>query len=139
MKVAISCDHRGVAVVEPLKQALRDAGHEPIDVPLCTGEGACDYPDMAYAACLAVRSGEADRAVLICGSGIGMSIAANKVHGIRAALVHDEVTAQLSRRHNDANALCLSAEQLSAREIGQIVRIWLATDFEGGRHARARA
>ena len=96
----------------------------------------CDYPDMAYPVSTAVSTGEADRGILVCGSGIGMCIAANKVKGVRAALVHDEIGAEMSRRHNDANVLCLAADLLGARIIERIVTTWLKTDFEGGRHAR---
>jgi ribose 5-phosphate isomerase B len=96
----------------------------------------CDYPDMAYPVATAVATGDAQRGILICGSGIGMSIAANKVKGVRAALVHDEIGAEMSRRHNDANVLCLAADLLGVRLIERIIGIWLATEFEGGRHAR---
>ncbi len=95
-----------------------------------------DYPDAAWPVAAAVSSGDADRGVLICGSGIGMSIAANKVRGIRAALVHDEVGADMSRRHNDANVLCLPADLLGPRLIERILTTFMTTDFDGGRHAR---
>ena len=100
------------------------------------GEKMCDYPDMAYPVAMAVSSGQAQRGILVCGSGIGMSIAANKIKGVRAALVHDEIGAEMSRRHNDANVLCLPADLLGPRVIERIVHTWLTTDFEGGRHAR---
>ena len=135
MKIAVGADHRGITVLKqilPLIEA-HDAEllmHEPCD------DRTCDYPDVAYPVGNAVAHGEADRGILICGSGIGMCIAANKVPGVRAALVHDEITAEMSRRHNDANVLCLAADLLGNRVIERIIQIWLTTDFEGGRHAR---
>ena len=104
-------------------------------VGTCDGE-ACDYPDDAYLVARAVADGDADRGILSCGSGIGMSIAANKVNGVRAALVFDEVAAARSRRHNDANVLCLSPELTPVDQIRKIVDVWLAEPFEGGRHAK---
>jgi ribose 5-phosphate isomerase B len=135
MKVALSCDHRGKDLYSHVIDAIIDAGHEVVEIPTCS-DGNCDYPDLAYAAASAVVKNEADRAILICGSGIGMSIAANKVYGIRAALVHDDITAEMSRRHNNANVLCLAGDLLGWRLVDKIVHIWLATEFEGGRHAR---
>ena len=135
MRIALSCDHRGMSIRDALDAKLRAEGHLLVDVPACTGS-SCDYPDMAWGVARAVAEQRADRGILICGSGIGMSIAANKVRGIRAALVHDDIGAELSRRHNDANVLCLSADLLGLKLIERIVEIWLTTDFEGGRHAR---
>ena len=100
------------------------------------GGGVVDYPEPAWHVGKAVASGKADMGLLICGTGIGMSIAANKVKGVRAAVAHDELTAQISRSHNDANVLCLSADLLGQRLIENIVEVWLKTPFEGGRHAR---
>ena len=98
---------------------------------------SCDYPDLAYPAAKAVAEGRADRAILVCGSGIGMTICANKVPGIRAALCHDELTAQMSRRHNNANVLCLASDVLGEELIRRIVTSWLDTPFDGGgRHER---
>ncbi len=97
---------------------------------------AVDYPDVAAAVAEAVASGVADKGVLICGTGIGMCVAANKVRGVRAAVCCNEVAAELSRRHNDANVLCLSGEFLGVAEAEALVRIWLRTPFDGGRHAR---
>jgi ribose 5-phosphate isomerase B len=110
-------------------------GHEAIDLG-ASSEEASDYPDFALQVATAVSGGQVDRGILICGSGNGMCMAANKVRGIRAALCHDDVTAELSRRHNDANILCLSADLLGERLIDHMIEIWLATQFEGGRHAR---
>ena len=95
-----------------------------------------DYPDYAFQVALAVSEGRAQRGVLICGTGIGMCIAANKVKGVRAAPCHDSITAEMSRRHNDANVLCLSADLLGEELIERMLRIWLETEFESGRHAR---
>ena len=98
---------------------------------------SCDYPDVAYPAAIAVSEGRAERAITICGSGIGMDICANKIRGIRAALVHDELTAQMSRRHNNSNVLCLASDVLGEELMRRIVIGWLNTDFEaGGRHER---
>jgi len=135
VNIAMSCDHRGVNIMQSMRQVVLDAGHELVDVPTCDG-GSCDYPDMAYAAAKAVSDNRAERGILICGSGIGMSIAANKLPGIRAALVHDDIGAELCRRHNDANVICLSADMLGQRLIEKIIKIYLDTPFEGGRHQR---
>ena len=97
---------------------------------------AVDYPDVAAAVAEAVASGQADKGILICGTGIGMCVAANKIRGVRAAVCCNEVAAEFSRRHNDANVLCLSGEFLGLAEIESLVRIWLTTPFDGGRHAR---
>ncbi len=135
MRIAISTDHRGAGLYPYLLDLVQLRGHEIVMVGTCEGE-SCDYPDMAWGACQKIAEGEADRAILVCGSGIGMAIAANKVHGIRAAVVHDDIGARLSRAHNDANVLCLSADMLGERLIEQIVETWLMTPFEGGRHGR---
>ena len=135
MKIAVSFDHRGVTVSARLLSFLVDAGHELIEVPVCSTD-SCDYPDMAYPVASSVASGVADRGILICSSGIGMSIAANKVKGARAALVQNTHCAEMSRRHNDANVLCLAADGNKPEELEQIITIWLATEFEGGRHQR---
>lgn len=135
MKIAISCDHRGAHLYRSLIELVEDAGHDIVPVPTCSGP-SCDYPDFAYAVGQAVADCRAERGILMCGSGIGMSIAANKVAGVRAALVQDEVSAELCRRHNDANVLCMSADMLGQRLVEKIVEIWLETEFEGGRHAR---
>jgi ribose 5-phosphate isomerase B len=96
----------------------------------------CDYPEPAYQVASAVIAGRAERGILLCGTGIGMCIAANKIKGVRAAVVHDELTAELSRSHNDANVLCLSADLLGQRLIEKIVETWLHREFEAGRHER---
>ena len=135
MKIAVACDHRGYEAKELIKSILQRAGHEVIDFG--TNESkSCDYPDFAIPAALAIARQEAERGILVCGSGIGMSITANKIRGIRAALCHDELTAQMSRKHNDANVLCLPAMLVSDPLITRIVETWLTTEFEGGRHHR---
>lgn len=135
MRIALSCDHRGLAAYDSVKQLVESEGHELVDVPVCQQDN-CDYPDMAWGVARAVVEGRAERGLLLCGSGIGMSIAANKVDGVRAALVHDDITAEMSRRHNDANVLCLSSDMLGMKLIEKICQIWLRTEFEGGRHGR---
>lgn len=135
MRIAVSADHRGARLQMVICETVRRMNHTLVEVPTCDG-GPCDYPDMAWGACRTVIDNHADRAILACGSGIGMCISANKVPGIRAANCHDDITAEVSRRHNDANVLCLSGDMLGDRLVGKIVEVWLATDFEGGRHAR---
>lgn len=135
MKIALGCDHRGRDAIAHLADILRRDGHE-VHVFQNNEDAVSDYPVAAYEVATRVASHEADRGVLICGTGIGMSIAANKVNGVRAAAVHDEITAEVSRSHNDANVCCLSADLLGLRLIEKIVTTWLGTDFEGGRHAR---
>ena len=135
MKIALGSDHRGVETAAQLAEQLQRAGHEITLFTPPEGE-SCDYPEPAYKVGTLVAQGEADRGVLICGTGIGMSLAANKVRGVRAAVVHDELTAQLCRSHNDANVLCLSGDLLGHHLIEKIVEVFLKSEFEGGRHAR---
>jgi ribose 5-phosphate isomerase B len=138
MRVAVSADHRGAASARQLCERLKAAGHDVVVMGDLSGD-ALDYPIQANLVGQAVTHGEAERGVLICGTGIGMCIAANKVRGARAALAHDELTAQISRTHNDANILCLSADLLGQRLIEKIVEVWLGTPFQGGRHERRLA
>jgi ribose 5-phosphate isomerase B len=133
MKIALGADHAGYAAKEEIRGVLRALGHTVMDVGT-SSEISVDYPDFALKVSNAVVSGEADRGVLICGTGIGMSIAANKVKGIRAAVVTDEKTADLSRRHNDANVFCAGARITSVVTMAESLKVWLATSFEGGRH-----
>ncbi len=135
MKVAIGSDHRGFQAKESIKRQLKEMGYETLDLGTHTGDSA-DYPDFALPVCLAVRNGQADRGILLCGSGIGMCMAANKVRGIRAALCHDELTAEMSRRHNNANVLCLAADLLGEELMRRMAEVWISTEFEGGRHER---
>ena len=135
MKIAIGADHRGFAAKDKLKALLQSKGYEVIDFGTDSPK-SFDYPDAAYPTCDAIISGEAECGVLLCGTGIGMSITANKVPGIRAALCHDELTADLARRHNDANVLCLPADLIGEELTRRIVEVYLTAEFEGGRHAR---
>src|SRR5260370_14203734 len=118
-----------------MRAVLKEVGREVIDVG-SNGTDSVDYPDLAFQVATAVGEGRVDRGVLICGTGIGMCIAANKVKNVRAAPCHDSITAEMSRRHNDANVLCLSADLLGEELIERMLRIWLETPFESGRHAR---
>ena len=133
MKIAIGADHAGFAAKEEIKTVIKALGHAVLDQGT-SGEASVDYPDFAEKVARAVASGEAERGVLICGTGIGMSIAANKVPGIRAAVVTDEKTAALSRQHNDANVFCAGSRILPVVKIAESLKVWLQTPFEGGRH-----
>ena len=135
MRVAIGSDHRGVAFRARVREELRRLGAEVLDLGVEGAEPA-DYPDLAEKVARAVASGQADRGVVACGTGIGVSIAANKVRGIRAAVAHDVFTAERSRSHNDANVLCLGAEVVREEDLPAILRAWFTTPFEGGRHSR---
>ena len=135
MRISIGSDHRGVHVKEKLVQLLEDLGHEVVNEGTDDAQSV-DYPDIATAVGKKVSSGQADRGILICGTGIGMAITANKFGGVRAATCYDEVTAEMSRRHNDVNVLCLSGDMLGERRIDRMVEIWMNTEFEGGRHQR---
>ncbi len=138
MKVAIGSDHRGAATAQVVEQQLRLDGHVVAILSDVSG-AASDYPDSAWCVSQAVVAGSADRGILICGTGIGMAIAANKINGIRAALALDELSAQLSRSHNDANVLCLSADLLGHALVRRIVEVWMKSTYEGGRHTRRLA
>ena len=135
MRIAVASDHRGVQLKEKVIAVLRGLGHEVDDDGACGGESV-DYPDFAAIVARKVSDGVAQRGVLICGTGIGMAIAANKFRHVRAAPCTDEVTAEISRRHNDLNVLCLSADLLSSRVVERMVQVWINTEFEGGRHLR---
>jgi ribose 5-phosphate isomerase B len=135
MRIAIGSDHRGYAAKKRLTVMLQQAGHEVLDMGT-NSDDSCDYPDFALPVAQAISAKKVDRGILICGTGIGMCIAANKLSGVRAALCHDSITAEMSRRHNNANILCLSADLLGDELIERMAKIWLETDFEGGRHVR---
>jgi ribose 5-phosphate isomerase B len=135
MRIAIGSDHRGVAMRGKIIDLLKTLGHEVVDVG-AQDETAVDYPDIAASVAGKVSLGEVERGILICGSGLGMCIVANKFRGVRAAPCHDDLTAEMSRRHNDLNVLCLSGDILGDRLVDRLVAIWLNTEFEGGRHAR---
>lgn len=136
MKIAVANDHRGVKAIEQVKAIIAQLNHECLDFGHSNSEQPIDYPDAAYRAASLVSKGEADRAILVCGTGIGMSIAANKIKGVRAALCFDELAAQISRHHNDANVLCLSGDLLGTTVLRKMVETWLTTEFSGGRHQR---
>jgi len=135
MKIAIGSDHRGYEAKQQIMAIITQMGHEFIDMGATGGQPA-DYPDIAYLAATAVSKKQADRAILICGTGIGMCIAANKIKGVRAALCHDELTAKISRNHNDSNVLCVSGDLIGAVLLRRIVEAWLSAEFSGGRHLR---
>lgn len=135
MKVGVASDHRGIKVKAQILALLTQLSHEGVDYGPADG-ASVDYPDFAARVAQAIVGGEIERGVLICGTGMGMCIAANKFGGVRAVTCHDDVTAEMSRRHNDANIMCLSADLLGERLLNRIVEIWLRTQFEGGRHQR---
>ncbi len=136
--LALGADHGGVALKSRLAAALVEAGHEVQDYGT-DGTASVDYPDFAHAVCSAVEKRKADLGVLICGTGIGMSIAANRYQGIRCGLAHDVTTARLTRAHNDANVLALGARIVGDEVALDILRAFLDTTFEGGRHERRLA
>ncbi len=135
MTIAIGSDHAGFPLKQVVKSWLEDHGYEVDDLGTYDTKSV-DYPDYAAAVAHAVAEGKADRGILICGTGIGMSMSANKVPGIRAALCTDVYTARMSRRHNDANVLCMGARVIGPGVAESIVEAWLSEEFEGGRHAR---
>lgn len=135
MRIAVGSDHRGFDVKKRILELLSKLGHEGVDAGPTTCE-AVDYPDIAGAVASMVAGGSAERGILICGTGIGMAIAANKYPGVRAAPCHDDLTAEMSRRHNDLNVLCLSADLLGEKLIDRMVELWMNTPFDGGRHTR---
>ena len=135
LKVAIGSDHAAVAMKEDIVKELRAGGAQVEDVGTFTGDPV-DYPDFAAEVSSRVKNGTADRGIVLCGTGIGVAIAANKIHGIRAAVCHDVTTARLARQHNDTNVLCLGSRILGPAVAADIVKMWLATGFEGGRHQR---
>jgi ribose 5-phosphate isomerase B len=135
MRIAVGSDHRGVHLRAKLISFLEQLGQEVVDAGT-HAEQPVDYPDIAASVARKVASREVDRGILVCGTGVGMCIVANKIPGVRAAPCHDDVTAELSRRHNDLNVLCLSGDLIGEKLADRLVEIWLNTPFEGGRHAR---
>ena len=135
MKIALANDHRGVAAKQRLVTVLTGLGHEVFDLGTNTPVSV-DYPDYAILVAEDVASHKVERGVLICASGHGMCIAANKIHGIRAANCRDIVDAEISRHHNDANVMCISADLVGEDAMERMIKTWLETDFDGGRHAR---
>lgn len=134
MRIAIGADHAGWQVKETIVKLLRQEGHTVHDVGTFSGDVPVDYPDYAYKVANLVAQGEYERGILVCGSGIGVSIVANKVKGIRAALVNSVELAKLSRAHNNSNVLALGARLTDLNTTIKIVKTWLATEFEAGRH-----
>lgn len=135
MKIAVGSDHRGVTAKHRVISVLSALEQEVCDLGTA-GPASVDYPDIAFKVAEMVGGGQAERGVLICGTGLGMCMAANKVRGVRATPCHDSVTAELSRAHNNSNILCLSGDLLGEELIERMVKIWLQTPFDGGRHAR---
>jgi ribose 5-phosphate isomerase B len=135
VNIALGCDHGGFALKKEIEQFLVSAGHEVYDVG-CHSEASVDYPEIADMVCKELTEGRSAYGILICGTGIGMSIAANRHRKIRAALCHEAFTARMSREHNDANVLCLGARVLGVSIALDIVKSWLETEFAGGRHLR---
>ena len=135
MKIVIGSDHGGIHLKEVLKQHLAERGLEVTDAGTYT-EDSCDYPDIAVKVCREITEGKAGKGILVCGTGIGMSMAANKVKGIRAALCGDVFSATMSREHNDANVICLGERVLGPGLAVSILDAWLDTEFAGGRHGR---
>jgi len=133
VKIALGADHAGYVLKEAIKEFLSQKNIEYKDFGTFKLD-SCDYPEFSYKVSTAVAQNEADLGILVCGTGIGMCITANKIKGIRAALVYNEETAKLSRLHNNANVLCLGGRMLKEDEAVRIVDIWLNTSFEGGRH-----
>ena len=135
MKISIGCDHGGFALKQTLRDHLQAQGHELVDVG-CYSQDSCDYPDFGAAAARLVAEGQCARGIVICTTGIGISISANKVKGVRCALCGEPLSAEMARRHNDANMLALGAGITGPNLAKKIADVFLSTEFEGGRHAR---
>ena len=135
MNIAIGADHAGFALKQQIAESLRQAGHQVIDEGTNSADST-DYPDYAAAVGQAIASGSAERGILVCATGVGMSIAANKINGVRAALAANSDAVQLTRQHNNANVLALGANYTDAVRANQYVKLFLETGFEGGRHQR---
>ena len=134
MKIILASDHRGLGVRETILEYLQTLPEHTVVMVDEKSVGSTDYPDIAAIVAQSISSGTADRGILICGTGIGTCIVANKFPGVRAAPCHNEVIAELSRKHNDSNVLCLSGDLLGERSSVAVVAVWLAAQFEGGRH-----
>lgn len=137
MKIAMGADHAGYRLKEELKPFLEAAGHQVLDCG-CDSSDSVDYPDYALTVCEKVVAGNADKGILICGTGIGMTIAANKVPGIRCALVHDLFSAKATREHNDSNVLAMGERIIGPGVAQEIVKIWLETEFSNGERHKNR-
>ena len=138
MKIFVGADHRGFQLKKKVDDLLKSLGHEVVDMGTDTEDVPCDYPLIAYKVAVAIRNSPGSRGVLLCMSGIGHSIAANKVPGIYAALVYNKEAAALSRQHNDSNVLVLGTKYMDEADMNEIIKVWLSTDFEGGRHLRRK-
>ena len=136
MKIVIGCDHAALTLKDAVKAHLLELGHEVKDFGIYQAGEKCDYPEKAAEVARHLRDGNAERGILICGTGVGMAIAANKVKGIRCALCGDPLSAEMTRRHNDANMLAMGAGIVGPNLAERIVQVFLNTAFEGGRHAR---
>ena len=136
MKITIGSDHGAVELKEEVKRVLQEFADIQVTDIGTFGTEAVDYPDIAEKVCADVTSGRADRGIVLCGTGLGISMAANKIHGIRCALCNDVFSARMSREHNDANVLAMGGRVLGFGPAGEILRVWLTTEFTGGRHAR---
>ncbi|HUY65424.1 MAG TPA: ribose 5-phosphate isomerase B [Acidimicrobiales bacterium] len=134
MRIAVGSDHAGFELKATLAKHMADAGHQVVDFGTGSPDVSVDYPEFGLAVGRAVAEGRADRGICVCGTGIGIGIAANKVGGVRAAVVHDVTTASLARRHNDANVICLGGRTTGAAEAIDAVGAFFAAEFEGGRH-----
>jgi ribose 5-phosphate isomerase B len=135
VKIAVGCDHGGIGLKEEILAVIKELGHEVEDQG-CFAKESVDYPTFAKSVCAHVQAGRCARGILICGTGIGMSMVANRFDGIRAALCHELYTARMSREHNDANVLCIGARVIGPGLAAEMVRTWLGTEFAGGRHLR---
>lgn len=135
MKIAIGCDHAALEMKAEFIKILDGMGFETVDCGTYTSE-SCDYPDIAEKVCLRITSGECEKGILICGTGIGMSIAANKIKGIRAALINDSFGAKYTRLHNDANVACFGARTTGIGLATELLQIFITTEYEGGRHQK---
>lgn len=136
MKIAVGCDHAGFPLKEEVLDAIRALGHEPLDLGATDAVTSVDYPDFAHAVASRIVAGEAPLGILVCGSGVGMSIAANRHRGVRALVCSEAYSARMSRLHNDANVLCFGARVVGPGVARLLVETFLTTEFEGGRHAR---
>jgi ribose 5-phosphate isomerase B len=136
MKIALASDHRGFEFKKRIAAMLSKMGHTVEDFGTTSSSESVDYPDYGLKAAKAVGSKKCDRGILICGTGIGMSLIANKIKGVRAALCHNLYTVEMSRRHNDSNVLCIGADIVGEDVLEQKIKLWMETPFEGGRHAR---
>jgi ribose 5-phosphate isomerase B len=136
VKIALGCDHAGFLLKAEVLDAVRTAGHEPIDLGTTSATDSVDYPDFAHAVARLIVEGKAALGILVCGSGVGMSIAANRHPGVRAVVCSEPYSARMARMHNEANVLCFGARVVGPGVARELVETFLASAFEGGRHAR---